>query len=340
MDDSAADHHPGPRGVSATTDGDRARLHFPGGRLRPADWTALAALAADHGGAVHTVAGGGLELRGIEPDPAGGDQQDGDDPTVRRLWDRATESGLLPPGGPRRLPVVLASPLAGLLDGHHDLADLPDRLSAALAGHAGIDALAGRLLLGLDDGSGDVLAHSPDLAAVVDSTDGTARIHVAGREIAVRVPVDHAAVVLADVAAHLARSAGPADVPASGEVHDLVVVALDSHPLTTTVTRDAGARATSSSTPVERRLAAAPPTVGWVDTSDGLVSLLAVVAEGVIPARLAEFLGAVERPGTVSADGVIGLHGLTEGMAEQVVRVLAPMGMIFDATSPWVPGSA
>ena len=29
-----------------------------------------------------------------------------------------------------------------------------------------------------------------------------------------------------------------------------------------------------------------------------------------------------------------------EGMAEQVVRVLAPMGMIFDATSPWVPGSA
>ena len=78
------------------------------------------------------------------------------------------------------------------------------------------------------------------------------------------------------------------------------------------------------------------PRVGWIDTADGLVSLLAVVPDGVVPARLAEFLGAVERPSTVSADRVIGLHELTEPMAEQVVRVLAPMGMIFDAESPWV----
>lgn len=77
--------------------------------------------------------------------------------------------------------------------------------------------------------------------------------------------------------------------------------------------------------------------MGWVDTADGLVTLLAVVADGVVPARLAEFLGAIERPSTISADRVIGVHGLTEGMAEQVVRVLAPMGMIFDATSRWAP---
>ncbi|WP_314033644.1 precorrin-3B synthase [Dietzia sp. CH92] len=321
MNDSAADQRPAPRGVSATADGDRARLHFPGGRLRPGDWNALAALAADHGGAVHTVDRGGLELRG-------------DAPALARLWDDPVVTGLVAAGGPRRLPVVLASPLAGLTDGRHDLADLPDQLSAALAGHSGIDALAGRFLLGLDDGSGDVLAHSPDLAAVVDGTDGSARVHVAGRKIAVRVAVEHAAIVLSDVAAHLARSAGAADLRVPGEAHDLVVVALDSHPLTTTVTRDAGTPTIAPTTPVD------VPTVGWVDTTDGLVSLLAVVAEGVIPARLAEFLGAVERPSTVSADGVIGLHGLTEAMAEQVVRVLAPMGMIFDAASPWAPRSA
>jgi len=34
------------------------------------------------------------------------------------------------------------------------------------------------------------------------------------------------------------------------------------------------------------------------------------------------------------------LHDLTEDMAEQVVRVLAPMGLIFDADSPWLQVSA
>src|SRR5699024_11272943 len=82
------------------------------------------------------------------------------------------------------------------------------------------------------------------------------------------------------------------------------------------------------------------PRVGWIDTADGLVTLLGVVPFGVVSARLAEFLGAVDRPSTISADRVIGLHGLTEGMAEQVVRVLAPMGMVFDAASPWVGGTA
>lgn len=65
-----------------------------------------------------------------------------------------------------------------------------------------------------------------------------------------------------------------------------------------------------------------------------------MVPHGVVPARLAEFLGAIERPSTISAGRVIGLHELTEGMAEQVVRVLAPMGMVFDVESPWVTGSA
>jgi precorrin-3B synthase len=110
---------------------------------------------------------------------------------------------------------------------------------------------------------------------------------------------------------------------------DLVVVALGTHPRT--APRDRSATATT---------AVEVPRVGWVDTADGLVSLLAVVPHAVVPARLAEFLGAVERPGTVSADRVIGLHGLTESMAEQVVRVLAPMGMVFDDASPWVTGSA
>ena len=141
------------------------------------------------------------------------------------------------------------------------------------------------------------------------------------------------ATVLVEAAAALGASADRSGgVGVGGGVDDDVVVVLSNHPRTSPApTGDSGTDRSDIPTSVE------VPTVGWVDTTDGLVTLLAVVADGVVPARLAEFLGAIDRPSTISADRVIGVHGLTEGMAEQVVRVLAPMGMIFDATSTWAP---
>src|SRR5699024_7822482 len=242
-------------------------------------------------------------------------------------------AGLLPSPDHDRVRNIIASPLAGRLDGHHDLGDLPEQVDAALLASRDATGLSGRFLFGLDDGSGDVLAHSPDLTAVAGAgaARGALRVHVAGRDAGVDVPARDIATVLVDVAAEFARRSGGAwRIPGSGGVHDLVVVALADHP---------------HSAPGPPGTAPGPgtgvgPRVGWIDTADGLVTLLGVVPFGVVSARLAEFLGAVDRPSTISADRVIGLHGLTEGMAEQVVRVLAPMGMVFDAASPWVEVTA
>ena len=305
-----------------------AALRFPGGRLRPDHWTALAALAAAHRGDIRLTPRGGVRVVGQGAE------------TITVAEHDVAAAGLPEGAVHSRARDIIASPMAGRLDGHHDLADLPDRLGAALLGHAGVDAVDGQVLFGVDDGSGDVLSRSPDLAVVADGTGTGLRVHVAGRDVSVRVPVADAATVLVDVAVRFAGSAGAVRVPGSGALHQLVVDVLGAHPLTTPAPDAAsgadrtGGSPAGSATPVE------VPRVGWVDTADGLVSLLAVVADGVVPPRLAEFLGAVERPSTISADRVIGLHELTEGMAEQVVRVLAPMGMIFDAESPWVTGSA
>lgn len=295
----------------------RDTLRFPGGRLRHDHWTALASVAGGHRGGVQLTVRGGARIVDSDGEPVPVDTRD--------LASAGLPERFAHPGAGD----ILASPMAGRLGGHHDIADLPDQLDAALRGRAEADVTNQRVLFGIDDGSGDVLAHNPDLAVVVDGTDGTARVHVGGRDVPYRVPVADAAIVMADAAAAITGSAGASPIHDGESLHRLVVDAVGAHPVSIAAP-ERGTGATTTAVEV--------PSVGWIDTADGLVSLLAVVPHGIVPARLAEFIGAVERPTTVSADRVIGLHELTETMAEQVVRVLAPMGMIFDAGSPWVTG--
>ena len=79
-----------------------------------------------------------------------------------------------------------------------------------------------------------------------------------------------------------------------------------------------------------------PHPIGWLDRADGTVVLAGALAGGVLPARTAEFLAAVERPVVITPWRSLLLCDLDEWAAEQVVRVLAPMGLIFDADSPHV----
>lgn len=304
-----ASRGPGTPGASGGHAG-HTRLRFPGGRLGPADWTVLARLASEHSGDLYLKSRGIVEFRGA-PDQVG-------------LWERVEAVGMSSRVLREGSHTILASPLAGLLPGRCDLGDLPECLDAALTDHADVASPAVQILFGLDDGSGDVLAHGPDLAAVAGPGGALLRIHAAGRDTGLATPIADVVSVLVAVAGIIRSPDGSPSVSSSGELHELVV-ALSDNPLTTRM-----------DLPPTSTTAAAAPSVGWIDTIDGLVTLLAVVPDGVVPARLAEFLGAIERPSTISADRVIGLHGLTEGMAEQAVRVLAPMGMVFDAASPWV----
>lgn len=298
-------------------DDETVRVRFPGGRLGPGDWTASARLAAEHGSDLHLTSRGGLRIHGVR------------DRTL--LHERVTAAGLVSDSASRSRPDIIASPLAGRLEGRHEVAGLIAALEDAVLGRSDVRTAGTGILLGLDDGSGDVLPHSPDLAAEVRPGGEAVRFHVAGRDTGVEAATTDAATVMIDaVHAFVHAAEGALRVPTSGGVHDLVVVALTDHAATSVAEHPP----TGPSTVVET------PTAGWVDTADGLVSLLAVMPHDVVPTRLAGFLGAVERPSTLSPDRVIGLHGLTEGMAEQVVRVLAPMGMVFDAASPWVRGRA
>ena len=80
--------------------------------------------------------------------------------------------------------------------------------------------------------------------------------------------------------------------------------------------------------------------VGWLgqtgDTGE-LVTLGAGLVDGHMSTHIARMLDVIEAPVRVCRGGIIQIEGLSEGIAEQVVRVLAPLGLIFDAESPLLP---
>lgn len=83
--------------------------------------------------------------------------------------------------------------------------------------------------------------------------------------------------------------------------------------------------------------AAGPATevgeIGWLGQTDGQVNLGAGLRLGMMSTQIARMLDVVEAPVRLCRGGIIRIEGLEEGVAEQVVRALAPLGVIFDAGS-------
>ncbi|WP_269432086.1 precorrin-3B synthase [Tsukamurella asaccharolytica] len=223
--------------------------------------------------------------------------------------ERLTAAGLLPSPTHERVRNIVASPLSGELRG------TAAALDRALRARAELAALPGRFLFALDDGAGDVAA----LAADAEIRDGV--LHLDGH------PTDLAATVdrLLDVAqAFLDLRADEwrlRDLPDGAR---RIAAALGG-----TVT---GPRAVPSP-PM-------PPPVGWFDRPDATVTLGMGVPLGRLDPRTARFVAAVDHPITITPWRTLHLHGLEEGVAETVVRVLAPMGLIFDAAAPLLRVSA
>jgi precorrin-3B synthase len=310
MTRSAPDSCPGVLRLHEAADGRLARIRLPGGQLLPDQLRVLAEAARDLGdGAIELTSRGNVQLRRISDAGA--------------LAERLAAADLLPSPSHERVRNILASPLSGRVGGEADVRALVPQLDAALRAAPALAELPGRVLFTLDDGRGDISGLGGDFGGHATG-DGYALV-LRGRDSGIRVPG-------ADLVSILVAAAGEFQT-VRGEQWRLHEVA------------DGSARiaAALGLTPTAESLEFAAPhdiPIGWFDQRDGLVSLGAGVPLGSLPARTAEFLAAVERPIAVTPWRGLVLSDMDEWTADQVVRVLAPMGLIFDAASPWLLVSA
>ncbi|MGW0176254.1 precorrin-3B synthase [Rhodococcus sp. NPDC003322] len=309
---SRPDACPGALQVHEAADGALSRVRLPGGAITAAQLQVLADASRDLGnGELELTSRGNIQLRAVaDPDAFAG---------------RLRESGLLPSPTHERVRNILATPLSGRIGGLVDVRGWVRALDAGLCGDPRLADLPGRVLFTLDDGRGDVSALSADLGLHAVSPDQVALV-LAGADHGVRLPADDGVAMLLDAARALHEIRGT-----RWRLHEI-----DAGPRR--LLDRLGLGATAEPIALTGPESAGP--IGWLDQPDGGVTLAAGVRFGVLPARLADFLVAVEAPITVTSWRSILLHDLDEGVAEQVVRVLAPMGLIFDANSPWLQVSA
>ncbi|MCE5289345.1 MAG: precorrin-3B synthase [Nocardiaceae bacterium] len=288
-------------------DGPLARIRIPGGVVRPAQLEALAHAAEDLGnGEMELTSRGNIQLRAVRD--------------AAQLQNTLERAGLLPSRTHERIRNIVASPLSGRSGGLADIRPLIAELDSALQAVPELANLPGRVLFGLDDGRGDITALAPDIG-VQAAGDGFALV-LAGKDSGARTssPVDtmvNAARAFLEVRTDEWRLA---------DVEDGATKVLRRLGLTRTA--------------VPRSVESPDHPIGWFDQPGGHVTLAGGLRFGTLSSRLAQFIAAVEAPITITPWRSILISDLDEGVADTALRVLAPLGMIFDAHSPWLQVTA
>jgi len=301
----ADDACPGALQVHQAADGALARIRLPGGMISPGQLTALAEAATRFGSpAMELTSRGNVQIRGLT-DPGA-------------LADAVAAAGLLPSPSHERVRNIVASPLTGRSGGNADVRALVRNLDAAIQTSAALARLPGRFWFAVDDGRGA----GADVGVHLLGVDRAALL-VAGVDTGVRLSPDDAVAGLVGIAERFVDIRGSAW--RTTELTDI-------DPLLEGVTRSAEPGATWP--PVVR------PPVGWIEQDDGRVALGAAVRLGVLEARVAEFLAAVEAPLVITPWRSVLVCDLDEGVADVALRVLAPLGLVFDQASPWLAISA
>lgn len=295
---------PGALSLHQAADGALARIRLPGGVLTSAQLQALAVLARDAGsGALELTSRGNVQIRGITD--------------VALVADTVAAVGLLPSATHEKVRNIVASPLSGRVGDHADVRGVTEELDAALQSDPELAQLPGRFWFGLDDGRGDIAGLATDLGARFSGQ--TAELQVTGRGTGLHVPAAGVVAALLDGARRFLEIRGTAW--RASELTD--PAALFDH-----------AELGPPTDPVSI------PPVGWFTQNDGRITLGAAVALGVLPARTAEFLAAIEAPLVVTPWRSVLVCDLDEGVADTALRVLAPMDLIFDENSPWLSVSS
>jgi precorrin-3B synthase len=299
---------PGALTLHRAADGALARIRLPGGLIAPRQLEAVAHAANRFGSpAMELTSRGNIQVRAVHDEPA--------------LADAIAAAGLLPSATHERVRNIVASPLSGRLGGREDIRDWIGRLDAAICADDVLADLPGRFLFSLDDGRGDVSGLAADVGAHV--LDGTVAVLLAGRDTGVRVAHPDVVSTLTSIARRFVAVRG--DTWRVAELSDPSVV-LDGLSRTAEAGRTwpAGTR----------------PHVGWLVQDDGRIALGAAVPLGVLQSRVAEFLAAIDAPIVVTPWRSVLVCDLDEGVADTALRVLAPMGLVFDDSSPWLDVSA
>ena len=305
------DECPGALQVHRAADGALARVRLPGGMIGPRQLEALAHAANRFGSpAMELTSRGNIQIRGIR-----------DDEAAVALADAVAAAGLLPSPTHERVRNIVASPLSGRVGGTADVREWVRRLDAAVCAEPDLAVLPGRFWFSIDDGRGDVSGLAADAGAHV--TGDSVALLLAGRDTGVRITPPDVVPTLISIAQRFVEIRD--DAWRIAELADTSAL-LDGLP------RSVEPGATWP--PVSR------PPVGWISQDDGRVALGAVAPLGVLQARVAEFLAAIDAPMVITPWRSVLVFDLDDGVADAALRVLAPMGLVFDEGSPWLDVSA
>jgi precorrin-3B synthase len=299
---------PGALQVHQAADGALARVRLPGGMITAAQLETLAHAATEYGnGTLELTARGNVQLRAVRDTAA--------------VADAAAGAGLLPSPDHERVRNILASSLSGRVGGLADVRPWVAELDRGIQSDPDLMRLPGRFVFGLDDGTGDISGLRADAGAHV--LGDRVALLLAGRDTGVRLGVDQVVPALLAVAHRFVAMRGKAWRVC--ELDDPSVLASDFE-----ATEPGG----TIQPPVLR------PPVGWILQDDGQVTLGAAVPLGVLEARQAHFVAAIDAPVVITPWRSLLVCDLAEGVADTALRVLAPLGLVFDENSPWLRVSA
>lgn len=300
---------PGALQTHTAADGELARIRLPGGVMTADQMETVALAAIDYAAStLELTSRGNIQIRGVR-----------DTASVAELL---TASGLLPSASHERVRNIVASPLAGRSGGLCDTRELVIGLDSALQRDPLLAQLPGRFLFGIDDGRGDISGLGADVGLHALETS-TAALLLGGRDTGVRIDVADAIEELIEVATRFIEIRGKCWRVT--ELGDPTALLGDRAPTTSPGT----------TWPAQTR-----PPVGWIEQDDGRITLGAAVPLGVLDAEVARYLAAVGAPLAVTPWRSVLIFDLDEGIADAALRVLAPLGLVFDENSAWLSLSA